>query len=115
MVLADVVHPAAAVILAVAILIVAVAAFVLVWRKGFQSAHVDLGPVRVDLEATRRTVEVVARQTEAINAAVNNVPAGTPPLPERIAELEAMQRWTVMALRIIGAHTGASIPEPPRR
>lgn len=106
---------AAQVIAAVALLILAAAAFVLVWRRGFQSAHVELGPVKADLEATRRTVEKVAEHTEQINRAVNNVPAGTPSLPERLNELEQMARWTVMAMRVVGAHTGASLPEPPQR
>lgn len=108
----------AQIIAAVACLIVALTWLLLVARRAFSRAHIDVGPLSVELEAIRKHTERIPEikdTTEAINHAVNNVPPGTPPLPARIGELEDMQRWTVLALRIIGAHTGASIPDPPRR
>lgn len=75
-------------IFALAALIAAASMFVLVWRRGFKSLHAEIGKANVTLEA--------------VNKAVNNVPPGTPPLPQRMKQVEEDLREIKETLAAMG-------------
>lgn len=62
------------------------------------------------IEMLRRT----RNEVRAVNRAVNNVPAGTPPLVQRVAAVERRvdihSRWVTDALQRIGSELGVKLP-----
>jgi hypothetical protein len=96
----------ALVVTAVAALVLAVAALVLVVRRGLQAFSVR-GPGGIEAR-----LEAVHHDVRQINKAVNQVPANTPPLVDRVQVMERKQDYQLLALRMIAAHVGANLPPP---
>lgn len=69
----DLARAVAVIVFALAALVLSCAVLLLVWRKGLASIVVDIRQMRAEVRA--------------INRAVNCVPAGTPPLVERVHQI----------------------------
>lgn len=106
--------------IAAAFLLVAIGTVVLIWRRGFSRASVkgfgmEVALAAVDRARIEQTLAHAASaeaHAAAANAAVNNVPAGTPPLTERVAAIEEDARWVRAVLFVLAEHLGVPIPSP---
>lgn len=110
----------AKVIVAIAILVAVSAAALLVWRRGFSRVDAKFGSAAVSLVAVNRKLDQIAKTTDKVNNAVNNVPAGSPTLVDRVGSLEAShrtlidhQRWSTTAMHTIATNVGATLTESP--
>ena len=110
----------AQVVIAVAILILAIALLTLVKRRGFRRFDAKFGKAEFSLEGMDRRLESIQATGEKINAAVNNVPEGTPTLVQRIGSLESghealieHQRWEADALCRMANRIGIPLAPPP--
>lgn len=79
----------------------------LVLQKGFGALTIKAGPMQVDLRAIERLPHI-EQKLDQVNAQVNHVEPGTPPIPQRLERLERLSEHHASQIAAI-RHATSSI------